>query len=184
MTSYTWTVNLSGEGGNPKYNLSEGEQFYFGLVNYKTTTVIGSQYINITDKKAAESIASTSSVSSTSASASVSQTVPSTFAYLPAAQTSSSAATTPSTSSPIESTKGMSTGEKAGIGVGAIVGVLVIIGAFALGYFLRTPKSTLDTTDAPIESYFAPSIKTRIFSQVVEAPDSEVPKPHNRVYEI
>jgi hypothetical protein len=121
-TGFVWTIDFSGAGGNPNFNLSQGERFFFGV--FETGSSVDgfeSQYINITDAGTAPSSPTTSG------SAPVS-TIPPT--------STSSALSTSSTSaspSPTAAAGGLSSGDKAGIGVGVSLGV--ILAALGIGFF-------------------------------------------------
>ncbi|TEY87515.1 hypothetical protein BOTCAL_0001g00410 [Botryotinia calthae] len=207
FTEYIWKVDLSGTNNNAKFDLNDGNAFFFGIFNSGTTDGFVSQFVNITENNVIVSTASssafTTSVSSaastdptTSTNAS-SATLSSTTDQPSSTSTSSSSSVTPTASSTPASTQSsseLSVGAKAGIGIGSVVAFFSIVGAaFALGHFLRRPKTPHTHPESAIigQSSFAPSMTTAVTSgsqqwhPPVEAPrDSEIQKPENRVYEI
>jgi hypothetical protein len=155
-TTYTWTVDLSGQGGNPQFDLKNGHRFFFEFFDAGATSGYESQYINITDNGAATTTSAGSTPKKTTA-----------------AKTSSASQTTTPTSSPTNTSApvskgGLSKGAQAGIGVGVgIVGLAAIIGAIAFftmrrrraeGAAYAAPPSELPPTDTA-KSYYGPPVE-------------------------
>jgi hypothetical protein len=157
-TTYTWTVDLSGQGGNPQFDLKNGHRFFFEFFDAGATSGYESQYINITDNGAA----TTTSASSTPKKTTAAQT---SSASQTATPTPTSSPT--NTSAPV-SKGGLSKGAQAGIGVGVgIVGLAAIIGAIAFftmrrrraeGAAYAAPPSELPPTDTA-KSYYGPPVE-------------------------
>ncbi|CAK3792756.1 Hypothetical predicted protein [Lecanosticta acicola] len=112
-SSFSWNVNLTG-----MFSLNKGNVFFFEVFNGSTDTSFSSHYFNITAAAASSSSTPTSSSTATTTSSST-----------PASQTNNPSAVANSDS-------GLSTGAKAGIGVGVAIGALVLIGAGIAAFFL------------------------------------------------
>jgi hypothetical protein len=137
-TSFIWTVNLSGTGGNPQFNLSAGETFFFGVFQTGTTNLFESQYINITSNAVASpASSSTTAVQTSTASGTSSMPPPSSTSVTP---TSGSQTPSASPSSSPSAKGGLSTAAKTGLGVGLGVGVVALTAGLGAGYFLHRRK--------------------------------------------
>ncbi|TEY36912.1 hypothetical protein BOTCAL_0536g00050 [Botryotinia calthae] len=135
VTSYTWIIDISGTNGNPKFDLNNGSTFYFIITRTGTPDLFASQSINITNKAISSSV-----TSSSSSSFSLAMEATGTASISAATLSTSSSATSPDTTS-----SEMSAGAKVGIGVGVTLGVVAIVAAFTLGYFLRRSSESLST---------------------------------------
>ena len=155
-STFQWTVDLSGQGGNPYFDLKDGHTFFFEIFNEGTSDGFESQYINITSNAAASTTTSSATQSPTSKSTSP--------------PTSSTTQTSPAanTNTPTAKSTGLSKGAQAGIGVGVgVVGLALIIGA--IFFFLARRRRAADTgySSAPMElppnevakSYYGPPVE-------------------------
>ncbi|KAF4626570.1 hypothetical protein G7Y89_g11591 [Cudoniella acicularis] len=173
-TSFIWTVNLSGSGGNPQYNLRAGETFFFGLFQTGTQNIFESQFINITGNAVASPISSsTTAVQSSTASSIYSN--PS-FSNTSITPTSGSQTPSASPSSSQSAGEGSSTTNKTGLGVGLGMGLGAVIAGLGAGYFLyrRKRASAVEAPPSSEHPQEGPEV-----GQVVEA-SQETPKtqPH------
>lgn len=158
-TTFEWTVDLTGQGGNPNFNLSNGHTFFFGIFNSGTTDVFESQYINITSNAVTtSSTTTTTSPTQTSTHTTSSSTTPATTNTNTAAPTS----------------KGLSKGAQAGIGVGvAIVGVALVIGAIV--FFLARRRRAANIPPLPPSELPPTEIAKTYYGPPVELPPT-IPK--------
>lgn len=179
-TSFTWTVNLSGTGGNPNFTLSAGETFFFGLFETGTTNVFESQYINITSNAVASSSSSTSAAARASSASETATNSPLSSTLVSSTSTSTS---TPSPSS--QAAKGgLSTTAKTGLGVGLGVGIVALVAGLGTGYFMHRRKKKTSAAGVPFmaeHSPYGPDGK-----QVLQGPQELPPTQdeHPRIYEL
>jgi hypothetical protein len=185
-TSFQWTVNLSGEGGNPQFDLTNGRTFFFEVFDRGTSNGFESQYINITRNAGTSSTTSKPTSTSSTKPTSTSST-----------KSTSSATNTNTTTA---NSNGLSKGAQAGIGVGVgIVGVALIIGAIVF-FVARRRRAGETAYAAPTElppndvakSYYGPPVElppsvpkyagqqpSRPISELPETPSmSAVSRPH------
>lgn len=158
-TTFEWTVDLTGQDGNPNFNLSDGHTFFFGIFNSGTTDVFESQYINITSNAVTtSSTTTTTSPTQTSTHTTSSSTTPATTNTNTAAPTS----------------KALSKGAQAGIGVGvAIVGVALVIGAIV--FFLARRRRAANIPPLPPSELPPTEIAKTYYGPPAELPPT-IPK--------
>jgi len=133
LNYYTWTCDISGKNGNPKFDLSYGDVFFFGIFESGTSNLFEGQFFIIKD------ITSSSSTSSTSSS------------LIPASTASPTSPGSPtvfnSTTSPPQPSKGSNKAIGIGVGVGVGVAVLLVL-AFVGGLCLHRRQKRLNTEAA------------------------------------
>ncbi|KAH9222042.1 hypothetical protein DL95DRAFT_441599 [Leptodontidium sp. 2 PMI_412] len=152
---YTWNpIGVDGNNGNPKFDLSTSNVFYFALYQTNGITPLSvTSFFNLTDSKinavGLPISATTSSITPSSSSTSSSTT---TASQITAAVPSSPLITSAATSTPTGSSgsPGMSTGAKVGIGLGVALGVAILV-ALLTGIFLLLKRRKATPDPPPVE---------------------------------
>jgi hypothetical protein len=166
-TTFVW-VDFSGTGGNPDFELSKGERFFFEVFETGSTSGFESQYINITDSETS-SVAPTT----TTGSAPVSTTPPtSTSSALSISSILASFTLASASPTSNASAGGLSSGDKTRVGVGVSLGVVAIVVGLGVGFFFYRRKKAADAHRyAPPQTEIEPATQ-----QPTELPE-ETPKP-------
>ncbi|KAH7389028.1 hypothetical protein BKA64DRAFT_645498 [Cadophora sp. MPI-SDFR-AT-0126] len=149
---YTWNpIGVDGNNGNPNFDLTDGNVFYFALCEKDGLTPLSmTSFFNLTDSKVnalGQSISVTTSSIISSSPSTTSST--SSFSHSTATIPSSPPATTSAINSASIGTSGSSdltTGAKVGIGLGVSLGVAILVAILAGIYLLLKRKKATPTS--------------------------------------
>ncbi|KAH8660205.1 hypothetical protein BX600DRAFT_523005 [Xylariales sp. PMI_506] len=173
LSEYTCCVDTycGSEDQSSAYNYAQSDCNYFnitvGLTCSSSSTASGTAIAMASTTATTTVVNTAASTSEAPSSSATSESTPTSalgFSQIPSASRSSTGTTSPSPASP---TAGLTTGEKAAIGVATPICIMIIV-AIPLWFILRRRKSSNAATSAPGHSYFKVGAPKEANPQTIE----------------
>ncbi len=187
ITTFLWTVDISGNGGNPKFDLKNENVFFFAIYESGKPDFFLSQFVNFTSNEVLTSTSITSSsTSSSSPSSALSSSTTTAISTTLLPITSSLALPTSSVSS--DPSTGLSSATKTGLGVGLGIGILALVAGFGIGYWFygrRKAAAAEATTLMRRESASPPyTVQGNPLSHLSPKPYQDTPRSDTQIHEM